>query len=90
MRRADLPCLFCPYCDSPDHRVVNSRPTRFEGEVPARYRQRRCLSCGETYRTYELTEDSLDAMLESRETAKGKRTREAVKALFQKAIEALE
>lgn len=88
MRRADLPCLFCPYCGSADHRVVNSRPSTFE-DVPARYRQRKCLGCDETYRTYEMTEEDLENMLANRETLKGKRTREAVRDLFEKAMEVL-
>lgn len=40
----------CPFCDSAETEVYNSRPTRENTQV---WRRRRCLTCKKTYSTYE-------------------------------------
>ena len=43
----------CPYCDHPDTRVIDSRPTE---EGHAIRRRRGCDSCGKRFTTYEKIE----------------------------------
>ena len=43
----------CPYCDHPDTRVIDSRPTE---EGHAIRRRRGCDSCGKRFTTYEKVE----------------------------------
>lgn len=43
----------CPFCDSSQVMVVNSRLTRGEIQI---WRRRKCLSCGESFTTYERIE----------------------------------
>lgn len=43
----------CPYCDHPDTRVIDSRPTE---EGHAIRRRRGCDSCGKRFTTYEKDE----------------------------------
>ena len=43
----------CPYCDHPDTRVIDSRPTE---EGHAIRRRRGCDSCGKRFTTYEIIE----------------------------------
>ena len=43
----------CPFCGSPDSKVVDKRET--EGDVVTR-RRRECLKCGKRYTTYERLE----------------------------------
>jgi transcriptional repressor NrdR len=45
----------CPYCDSLDDKVVDSRLAE---EGRSIRRRRECLSCGRRYTTFERTEDS--------------------------------
>jgi len=40
----------CPYCRSETTEVFNSRPTKFQTQI---WRRRRCLSCKESFTTYE-------------------------------------
>ena len=40
----------CPYCRGDSTDVFNSRPTRFGTQI---WRRRRCLSCKESFTTYE-------------------------------------
>jgi transcriptional repressor NrdR len=44
----------CPFCGSPDTRVVDSRDT--EGKDAVR-RRRECVACGQRFTTYEKTEE---------------------------------
>jgi len=44
----------CPYCDNPDTKVVDSRPTE-EGQ--AIRRRRECEQCGRRFTTYEKIEE---------------------------------
>ena len=44
----------CPYCGSPESRVVDSRDT--EGKEAIR-RRRECFSCGQRFTTYEKIEE---------------------------------
>ena len=46
----------CPFCDTPDTRVVDSRPA--EGGAAIR-RRRECTECGNRFSTYERREVSL-------------------------------
>jgi transcriptional repressor NrdR len=43
----------CPYCRSETTDVFNSRPTRFGSQI---WRRRRCLSCRESFTTYEAVD----------------------------------
>lgn len=43
----------CPYCRASTTDVFNSRPTRFGAQV---WRRRRCLSCNESFTTYEAVD----------------------------------
>ena len=43
----------CPYCEAPDSKVIDSRPT---DEGIAIRRRRECISCGSRFTTYEKIE----------------------------------
>ncbi len=44
----------CPYCEYPESKVVDSRPT---DEGQAIRRRRECISCGKRFTTYEKIEE---------------------------------
>ena len=44
----------CPYCSSPDSRVVDSRETESKEAIR---RRRECSSCGQRFTTYEKIEE---------------------------------
>jgi transcriptional repressor NrdR len=44
----------CPYCNSPDSRVVDSRETESKEAIR---RRRECSSCGQRFTTYEKIEE---------------------------------
>lgn len=46
----------CPYCDNPDTKVIDSRPTE---EGHAIRRRRGCDSCGRRFTTYEKVEETI-------------------------------
>lgn len=46
----------CPYCDSPDTKVIDSRPTE---EGHAIRRRRGCDKCGKRFTTYEKVEETI-------------------------------
>ena len=46
----------CPYCDNPDTKVIDSRPTE---EGYAIRRRRGCDSCGRRFTTYEKVEETI-------------------------------
>lgn len=46
----------CPYCESPDTKVIDSRPTE---EGHAIRRRRGCERCGKRFTTYEKVEESI-------------------------------
>ncbi len=46
----------CPYCDEPDTKVIDSRPTE---EGKAIRRRRECPKCGKRFTTYEKVEDMI-------------------------------
>ena len=43
----------CPFCDAPDSRVVDSRPSDDDSRIR---RRRECSSCGRRFTTYEAVE----------------------------------
>ena len=43
----------CPYCNFPESKVIDSRPT---DEINSIRRRRECLSCGKRFTTYETVE----------------------------------
>ena len=43
----------CPYCNAPDSRVVDSRPSDDDCRIR---RRRECVSCGRRFTTYEAVE----------------------------------
>ena len=43
----------CPYCSTPDSKVVDSRPTEDAEKIR---RRRECLECGKRFTTYEVVE----------------------------------
>ena len=43
----------CPFCDYPDSKVIDSRPTEEGGSIR---RRRECISCGNRFTTYEKSE----------------------------------
>ena len=43
----------CPFCDNPESKVVDSRPTDEGGSVR---RRRQCLECAKRFTTYEVVE----------------------------------
>jgi len=46
----------CPYCENPDTKVIDSRPTE---EGHAIRRRRGCEGCGKRFTTYEKVEESI-------------------------------
>ncbi len=46
----------CPYCENPDTKVIDSRPTE---EGHAIRRRRGCEKCGKRFTTYEKVEESI-------------------------------
>lgn len=46
--------MICPYCQHPDHRVVESRVPDSKDAIR---RRRECLSCGQRFTTYERMEE---------------------------------
>ena len=46
----------CPYCDNPDTKVIDSRPTE---EGHAIRRRRGCDGCGRRFTTYEKVEETI-------------------------------
>ena len=46
----------CPYCEAPDTKVVDSRPTE---DGKAIRRRRECNACGKRFTTYEKVEEML-------------------------------
>ncbi|NLY10005.1 MAG: transcriptional regulator NrdR [Tissierellia bacterium] len=44
----------CPYCDTPDSKVVDSRPT---DDFKSIRRRRECNACGKRFTTYEKVEE---------------------------------
>jgi len=46
----------CPFCEAPDTKVIDSRPTE---EGHAIRRRRECIECGKRFTTYEKVEDVL-------------------------------
>ncbi len=46
----------CPFCDEPDTKVIDSRPTE---EGKAIRRRRECPKCGKRFTTYEKVEEML-------------------------------
>ena len=46
----------CPYCDNPDTKVIDSRPTE---EGRAIRRRRGCDKCGRRFTTYEKVEETI-------------------------------
>ena len=57
----------CPYCENPDTKVIDSRPTE---EGHAIRRRRGCESCGKRFTTYEKVEESIIMII--KRTAAGK------------------
>ena len=43
----------CPYCNAPESKVIDSRPTDESNSIR---RRRECLSCGKRFTTYETVE----------------------------------
>ncbi len=46
--------MLCPFCESPDHRVVESRVSDAKDAIR---RRRECAACGERFTTYERFEE---------------------------------
>jgi transcriptional repressor NrdR len=44
----------CPYCNSPDSRVIDSRETESKEAIR---RRRECMTCGQRFTTYEKIEE---------------------------------
>ena len=44
----------CPYCSSPDSRVIDSRETEIKEAIR---RRRECMACGQRFTTYEKIEE---------------------------------
>jgi transcriptional repressor NrdR len=47
-------CVNCPYCSSPDSRVLESRETEIREAIR---RRRECIACGQRFTTYEKIEE---------------------------------
>ena len=47
----------CPHCNSDDIRVTDTLP----GGSNALYRRRKCKTCGEGFKTVEITDDGSEA-----------------------------
>ena len=45
--------MHCPYCNFPESKVIDSRPTDESNSIR---RRRECLSCGKRFTTYETVE----------------------------------
>ncbi|MCQ2554796.1 MAG: transcriptional regulator NrdR [Clostridia bacterium] len=52
----------CPYCDSPDTKVIDSRPTE---DGHAIRRRRGCDKCGRRFSTYEKMEEKILTVVKS-------------------------
>ena len=52
----------CPFCDSDEDRVIDSRPAR---EGSAIRRRRECVRCGQRFTTYEFVEEIGNFVLKS-------------------------
>ncbi len=52
----------CPFCETPDTKVIDSRPTE-EGQ--AIRRRRECVKCGKRFTTYEKVEEILFMVVKS-------------------------
>jgi transcriptional repressor NrdR len=52
----------CPFCETPDTKVIDSRPTE-EGQ--AIRRRRECVKCGKRFTTYEKVEEMLFMVVKS-------------------------
>ena len=44
----------CPYCNQPESKVIDSRPTEESNSIR---RRRECLGCGKRFTTYETVEN---------------------------------
>ena len=44
----------CPYCNQPESKVIDSRPTEENNSIR---RRRECLACGKRFTTYETVEN---------------------------------
>jgi len=53
-KRESKDTMNCPYCGSPDNRVVDSRDTESKEAIR---RRRECLACGQRFTTYEKIEE---------------------------------
>lgn len=54
--------MFCPFCNAPDTKVIDSRLATDGAQVR---RRRECLECGERFTTYESVELSLPRVVKS-------------------------
>ncbi|NCN43067.1 MAG: transcriptional regulator NrdR [Piscirickettsiaceae bacterium CG_4_9_14_3_um_filter_43_564] len=54
--------MHCPFCSTPDTRVIDSRLSMEGMQVR---RRRECMSCGERFTTYETVELSLPRVIKS-------------------------
>lgn len=54
--------MHCPFCSTPDTRVIDSRLSTEGAQVR---RRRECMSCGERFTTYEAAELSLPRVVKS-------------------------
>lgn len=54
--------MYCPFCGTPDTRVIDSRLSTEGAQVR---RRRECMSCGERFTTYEAVELSLPRVVKS-------------------------
>ncbi len=46
--------MICPFCENPEHRVVESRVADTKDAIR---RRRECLACGQRFTTYERFEE---------------------------------
>ena len=72
----------CPYCQTPDDKVVDSRPS---DDGAAIRRRRECLACGRRFTTYERLEE-LPLMVVKRAGVKEPFERAKVEAGIQRAV----
>lgn len=54
--------MYCPFCGTPDTRVIDSRLSTEGAQVR---RRRECMSCGERFTTFEAVELSLPRVVKS-------------------------
>lgn len=73
----------CPFCNFPDSKVVDSRPT---DESTSIRRRRECLKCGKRFTTYETVE-RLPLMLVKRDGTRQPYSREKLLSGVMKACE---